>query len=326
MTPFRAPIWARNPHAQTVLGALQDRAGGEALTRERVTLPDGDFLDLDWLIPSPCTRRVVLVLHGLEGSSRSPYITRLLRYCRAAGWKAVVMHFRGCSGEPNRLPRGYHAGETQDLQTIVDLLMSRHPEGVCAVGYSLGGSVLLKWLGERGDQAPLKAAEAVSVPFELASAAQRLDSGPSRLYQWVLLRWLRRSQARKVRGQGGDVRFLKALRNFRAFDGAITAPLHGFRDADDYYRRASCRPYLRHITVPTLLVQAEDDPFLMPGSTPAADELAGAVRLELYPQGGHVGFIAGGTPWAPRFWLDDRLGAFLRPYMQEARGLRAQAS
>ena len=319
MTPFRAPVWARNPHAQTVLGALQDRAGGEALTRERVTLPDGDFLDLDWLTPSPRTGPTVLILHGLEGSSRSPYITRLLRHCRGAGWRAVVMHFRGCSGEPNRLPRGYHAGETQDLQAIVDLLTRRHPEGVCAVGYSLGGSVLLKWLGERGEQAPLKAAAAVSVPFELASAARRLDSGPSRLYQWVLLRWLRRSLARKVRARGGDVRFLKALRDFRAFDGAVTAPLHGFRDADDYYRRASCRPYLRYISVPTLLVQAEDDPFLMPGSTPTAGELASAVRLELYAQGGHVGFIAGGTPWAPRFWLDDRLGAFLGPYMHEAR-------
>lgn len=318
MTPFRAPIWARNPHTQTLLGALRERVGSEVLTRERVTLPDGDFLDLDWLTPAPRTGPAVLILHGLEGSSRSPYITRLLRQCRAAGWQAVVMHFRGCSGEPNRLPRGYHAGETGDLQAIVDLLTRRHPEGVCAVGYSLGGSVLLKWLGERGHEAPLKAAAAVSVPFELASAARRLNIGPSRLYQWVLLRWLKRSLARKARQRGGDVRFLKGLRDFRAFDGAVTAPLHGFRDADDYYKRASCRPYLCHITVPTLLVQAADDPFLLPGSTPGTGELGTAVRLEVYPHGGHVGFIAGGTPWAPRFWLDGRLRAFLQPYMEQA--------
>ncbi len=315
MTRFRAPVWARNPHTQTVLGALRDRGEAGPLTRERVTLADGDFVDLDWLSPAARTRPVVLLLHGLEGSSRSPYITRFLRHCRAVGWNAVVMHFRGCSGEPNRLPRGYHAGETEDLEEIVGLLARRHPQGLCAVGYSLGGSVLLKWLGEHGGTARIKAAAAVSVPFELASAARRLDRGPSRLYQWVLLRWLKRSLTRKAQSHGGDARFLKGLRTFRAFDDAVTAPLHGFRDADDYYRRASCRPYLRHITVPTLLVQAADDPFLMPGCAIAENELGAAVRLELSLHGGHVGFINGGTPWAPRFWLDDRLGAFLGPYM-----------
>ncbi|WP_298135374.1 hydrolase [Acidiferrobacter sp.] len=315
MTPFRAPLWARNPHAQTLLGALCDRASGEGLIRERITLSDGDFLDLDWLSPRAHTGPVLLVLHGLEGSSRSPYITRLLRRCRAAGWNAVVMHFRGCSGQPNRLARGYHAGETGDLQEIMNRLHSRYPQGVCAVGYSLGGSVLLKWLGEQGTHAPILAAAAVSVPFDLASAARRLDKGASRLYQWILLRWLKRSLVHKARARGTDPHFVRGLRTFRAFDGAVTAPLHGFRDANDYYRRASCRPYLRHITVPTLLVQAADDPFLMQGSAPDAAELGAAVRLELSARGGHVGFIGGGTPWAPHFWLDDRLAAFLGPYM-----------
>ena len=316
MRPFEAPLWARNPHTQTLLGASIDRIGREVLTRERVTLPDGDFLDLDWLRSPPTKGPILLILHGLEGSSRSPYIARLLRMCRDAQWNAVVMHFRGCSGEPNRLARGYHGGETMDLQMVIDLLARRHGQGLCAVGYSLGGSVLLKWLGERRGDAGLRAAAAVSVPFDLARAAARLDSGFSRLYQWVLLRWLRQSVAHKAHHLGHDARSLKRLRTFRDFDDAITAPLHGFRDADDYYRRASCRPYLPRITVPTLLVQAADDPFLMPQSAPRTDELAPAVRLELYPHGGHVGFISGGTPWAPRFWLEHRLKAFLEHAMR----------
>lgn len=316
MRPFEAPLWARNPHTQTVLGASIDRIGREVLTRERVTLPDGDFLDLDWLRPPPAEGPILLILHGLEGSSRSPYIARLLRMCRDAQWNAVVMHFRGCSGEPNRLARGYHGGETMDLQVVIDLLACRYNQGLCAVGYSLGGSVLLKWLGERRAEAGVRAAAAVSVPFDLASAAARLDRGFSRLYQWVLLRWLRKSVARKAHHLGHDARSLKRLRTFRDFDDAITAPLHGFRDADDYYQRASCRPYLQHIAVPTLLVQAADDPFLMPQSAPHTDELAPTVRLELYPRGGHVGFISGGTPWAPRFWLEHRLKAFLEHAMR----------
>ncbi len=317
MRPFEAPLWARNPHTQTLLGASIDRMGQEiVLARERVTLPDGDFLDLDWLRSPPTPGPILLILHGLEGSSRSPYIARLLRMCERAQWNAVVMHFRGCSGEPNQLPRSYHGGDTSDLQAVVDILTRRHDQGLCAVGYSLGGSVLLKWLGERRSDAGLRATAAVSVPFDLASAAARLDSGFSRLYQWVLLRWLRQSVARKARRLGHDTPPLKGLRTFRDFDGVITAPLHGFRDADDYYARASCRPYLRHIEVPTLLVQAADDPFLMPGSTPNPDELAPAVHLELSPCGGHVGFISGGTPWAPRFWLEDRLKAFFGPAMR----------
>ncbi|MHB1511887.1 MAG: hydrolase [Acidiferrobacter sp.] len=327
MKPFEAPFWARNPHTQTLLGASIDRMGREvALARERVTLPDGDFLDLDWLRAPPAPGPILLILHGLEGSSRSPYIARLLRMCASAQWNAVVMHFRGCSGEPNHLPRSYHGGETSDLQAVVDIIIRRHDQGLCAVGYSLGGSVLLKWLGERRGDAGLKAAAAVSVPFDLASAAERLDSGFSRLYQWVLLRWLRQSVARKARHLGHAAPPLKRLRNFRDFDRAITAPLHGFRDADDYYQHASCRPYLRHIKVPTLLVQAADDPFLMPHSAPDPEELAPTVRLEMYPRGGHVGFISGGTPWAPRFWLEDRLRTFLEPAMCLEPGHCAQST
>lgn len=317
MNPFDAPLWARNPHYQTIVSALAGRKDQNrvALVRERVTLADGDFLDLDWLAEAPPEGPIILILHGLEGSSRSPYIQRLLRTCRDAGWRAVVMHFRGCSGEPNRLARGYHAGETEDLQTISELLASRHAQGLCAVGFSLGGSVLLKWLGERGMGAPVLAAAAVSVPFDLASASRRLNQGLSRVYQWVLLRWLKRSLSRKASERGQEASILSALNTFRDFDGAVTAPLHGFMGADDYYQKASCRPFLRHIAVPTLLIQAADDPFLMPNTVPTAADLSKSVRLELSPYGGHVGFVSGGFPWAPRFWLNNRLKAFLETHM-----------
>ncbi len=324
MTAFEPPPWARNPHIQTLLGAVVDRRGDLPLIRERMSLADGDFLDLDWLSGIPREGPILLILHGLEGSSRSPYIKRLLRACAEAGWPAVVVHFRGCSGEPNRRERSYHGGETGDLQQVVDLLTARYGPALCAVGYSLGGSVLLKWLGERGARADVVAAAAVSVPFDLASAACRLDRGLSRLYQWVLLRWLKRSLKRKGRRLGyGGLEGLGRLTSFRAFDNAVTAPRHGFADADDYYRRASCLPYLRAITVPTLLVQAEDDPFLMPGTVPDATALSPAIDLTLCPYGGHVGFISGGTPWSPYFWLNDRLRDFFAPYM-EASGTGGQ--
>ena len=315
MRPFTASLWARNPHCQTLLGALIDRTRHYPLSRERVPLADGDFIDLDWLAATTGEGPTVLILHGLEGSSRSPYIQRLLATCEARQWPAVVMHFRGCSGEPNRLARGYHGGETGDLDTIVSLLKNRSGKGLCVVGYSLGGGVLLKWLGEKGSDAGLLAAAAVSVPFSLESAAERLNRGFSRVYQWVLLRWLKRSIRRKAARHGHELPPLRALTHFRAFDDAITAPLHGFADASDYYQKASCRPYLRAIEVPTLLIHAADDPFFLKTSLPDPDELSPAIQFELSTHGGHVGFIAGGWPWAPRFWLEARLGRFLSPYM-----------
>jgi len=315
MIAFHPPLWARSPHLQTLLGALAGRGARAPLVRERVTLPDGDFIDLDWLSSGPASGPLVLILHGLEGSSQSPYIQRLLRVCQTAGRRAVVMHFRGCSGEPNILPRGYHAGETEDLHYMVGLLLARPITGLCIIGFSLGGSVLLKWLGEQQGAAPILAAATISVPFDLQSASRRLNRGFSRLYQWILLHWLKRSLARKTKNRAQDRRALYAIKTFRDFDEAVTAPLHGFTGAEDYYARASCRRFLIHIRVPTLLLQAADDPFLMPGTVPRPEELSDAVRLELSAHGGHVGFISGGLPWAPRFWLNGRLQAFLDAHL-----------
>ncbi len=301
---FRPPRWLRNPHAQTLRASVLRRAPRPPLWRQRFTLPDGDFVDLDWLPPRP-GRALVIVLHGLEGSSRSPYAAGLLARLHGAGLNAVLMHFRGCSGVPNRRPRSYHAGDTGDLAALVAHLRRVAPQRpLLAVGYSLGGNALLRWLGETGPANPLRAAAAVSVPYRLADAARRLQRGLSRLYQAHLLRRLKAGLRRRaaVLDLPVDVAAALRARDFFEFDDRVTAPLHGFAGVADYYRRASCRDVLRHIAVPTLLLHALDDPFLFPDTMPGADELAAPVRLEWSPHGGHVGFYA--RQRGARWWLE----------------------
>lgn len=309
---FKPAWWLPGPHLQTLWPNLLRRRPCVALRRGRLELPDGDFLDLDWTTGS--AGPLVLVLHGLEGRSSSHYAAGLMQAVHACGMRAVLMHFRGCSGEPNRLERSYHSGETGDLEHVVRVLREREPgTPLAAVGYSLGGNVLLKWLGERGEQAPLAAAVAVSVPFDLHRAAWRLERGLSRLYQWALLRSLRRSVGRKFRRRTApfDLTAVAQLASFRAFDGHVTAPLHGFRDADDYYTRSSCGQYLKRIAIPTLVLHALDDPFMTADAVPAAAELSEKITLELSARGGHVGFVAGALPWQPRYWLEERIPAYL---------------
>lgn len=316
---FRPAWWLPGPHAQTLFPFVARRRLAITPRRERLHLPDGDFLDLDWALAAPRQAPLVLVLHGLEGSLQSHYAGGLLTSLNYAGLRAVLMNFRGCSGEPNRLPRSYHSGDTGDLDWVVRELRCREPDtGFAAIGFSLGGNVLLKWLGEYADCAPIQAAVAVSVPFSLAIAAERLDRGLSRFYQWYLLAKLRRSLLVKHRQMAlpFELPDLKSLRNFRSFDDAITAPLHGFRDVDDYYARASSRPFLKDIACPTLILHAADDPFMSPSVLPAAVELSAAVRLELSPRGGHVGFVAGDFGH-PVYWLEQRINTFLKNTLVE---------
>lgn len=289
------------------------------LHRERFELADGDFLDLDWT--DNAGTAVVLVLHGLEGSARSPYVRGLMSAVGRHGWRGVCLHFRSCSGEPNRCSRLYHSGETGDLNAVIASLRSRYPAlPIAVVGYSLGGNVLLKWLGEKGKEgkeSPIAAAVAVSVPFRLDLAVDRLSLGLSRLYQWWLLRSLRNKIAATANAGRWPIAFphLPSWRNLREFDHEVTAPLHGFDGADDYYQQASSRQYLSSIDTPTLILHAVDDPFIPPAAIPRLDELADAVRLELSGQGGHVGFVAGQLPGKAEYWLDRRIPEYLSQYL-----------
>jgi predicted alpha/beta-fold hydrolase len=281
--------------------------------RERIELPDGDFLDLDWLGPHRVNGPLVVILHGLEGSSSSHYVRALAHNLTGAAVTSVVMHQRGCGGEPNRLARFYHGGETGDLKFVLDRLSREHPDNpLYAVGYSLGANILLKWLGESGDDSRLDAAAAVSVPFRLDEGARRLEQGLSRIYQYHLVDSMKRSVARKRRFMTHpvDPARLKVCRSFEEIDTCLTAPLHGFRDARDYYERSSCRQFLNGIRTRTLIVHARDDPFMTPVAIPGEDELSPTTRLELSPHGGHCGFVSG-TPWRPRYWLDERIPAFI---------------
>lgn len=298
-----------NAHVQTVMGGIPRLHRPRAL-RERWELADGDFLDIDWL----CARGTpwALVLPGLTGGLASAYALRLLRRLGKAGCRPGLLNYRGRSGPPNRLAIGYHAGFTRDLDLVAGRLADRHGPGLVA-GYSMGGNLVLKWLGETGAKAPVKAAAAVSVPFDLAPAAESLKSGPARRYDRYLLKGLKRYVRNKFARLAAPFRLPapEQLANIMDFDERITAPLHGFGGAADYYARASCKPWLNRICVPTLIVNAVDDPLIPPRTLPHEDELAPAVTLELAEHGGHVGFIGRGGYGKPGFWLDDHLAAFL---------------
>lgn len=299
-------------------GPLFRRGGGPPLRRERVDTPDGDFVDLDWLAePAPPRAPLLLVLHGLEGGARSHYVTGLLTHARATGWRGAALNFRSCSGEPNRCPRFYHSGDTGDLDHVLRLLVAREPGlRVGAVGVSLGGNVLLKWLGEQEAGAPgqVIAAVGISVPFDLETCARALDRGfARRVYTAGFLRTMRRKVVRKARMFPGfvDVAAVRRARTFAAYDRAMTAPVHGFADERDYWRRSSCAAYLARIRRPTLLINAVDDPLVPHTALPLPETLPPGVRLETTPRGGHVGFVEGRWPWRAASWAERRAVAFL---------------
>ena len=308
-------IW-RNRHIQTIIPNTLFPRAEVALRRERLELPDGDFIDVDW---TTGTRGpIVIVLHGLEGSIRSRYANNIMRRIHELGFRGALPHFRSCSGEPNRLPIGYHSGFTQDLEYFSGLLKKREPNTpLAAVGYSLGGNVLLKWLGESNHADRLVTGVAVSVPFDLKDCSAAIEQGLSKVYMWELMGRLRRSSLRKFARVKAPMPLpdIQSLRTFRQFDDAMTAPLHGYRDADDYYARCSSRPFLKHIRVPTLVVHSKDDPFMTPAVIPTDAELSPAVTFELTERGGHVGFVNGNF-FRPKRWIDGRIASHLQQYLR----------
>ncbi|MBT7951440.1 MAG: hydrolase [Gammaproteobacteria bacterium] len=313
---FKAPWWLSGRHAQTLYPQVFPGQQALDLLPERLELPDGDFVDLCWTRNT--SGPVIAVFHGLEGSISSPYANSIMTAIQNRGWRGVFMHFRGCSNEFNRLDRNYHSGDTVDIAYLIKTLSQRFPETpVAAVGYSLGGNALLKYLGEYPQLNSLSAAVAVSVPFLLNVGAERLNQGFSKVYQRHLIGRLKKKMKAKYRQRKAPISLDKvdSLNTFRLFDNQITAPLHGFRDVDDYYDRSSSRQYLKYINTPTLILHALDDPFMTSAAIPEDNELSEKVCLELSDKGGHVGFIDGKYPWRANNWLEQRIPGFLTHYL-----------
>ncbi|MCA1978420.1 MAG: alpha/beta fold hydrolase, partial [Thiobacillus sp.] len=283
--PYAAPPWLPGGDLQTIYTSLFIRVPQVEYRRERLELPDGDFLDFDW-IDGDAGQPVVVLFHGLEGNSGSFYARDLMHSLKARGWHGVVAHFRGCSGEDNRLPRAYFAGDSADIETMLRHVKSRHPHApLYAVGVSLGGNALLKWLGEKGAAAAtlVNRAAAVSAPLDLAAAGNALDRGFNRaVYTARFLATLKVKALAKAEKFPGllDADAIAAATTFREFDTLVTARLHGFVDADDYWRRVSSKPLLPFIAVPTLVVNAKNDPFLPADALPGPAEVSSAVTLD----------------------------------------------
>jgi uncharacterized protein len=306
---YRAPAWLPGGHLQTIYAVLFVRRPRVHFRRERWELPDGDFLDADW-VDGPADAPLVVLFHGLEGSSRSHYARSLMHHVRQLGWRGVVIHFRGCSGEPNRLPRAYFAGDSLEIDAIIRKLRNLHArQAMYVVGVSLGGNALLKWLGETGEQARgmVTAACAVSAPLDLTASGYALDQGINRhVYtRYFLASLKRKALAKSIRYPGliDQTKIRKASRLW-AFDTHYTARVHGFEDADDYWGKNASKPWLKHIAVPTLVINARNDPFLPSRALPSRQEVSDHVALEFTQDGGHVGFTSGPFPgnqnWMPR--------------------------
>lgn len=323
---FRTPLWARSAHLQTLWGPLWRRPATLQRRETRLTLADGDHLWLHHAGPEPDSGQpLILLLHGLSGSQDSHYIRGLQAALTLAGHASVVINARGAGGRHNLRARFYHAGEIADISDAVSALAESHPHSpLLMAGFSIGGSRLLNWLAEAGHPR-VKAAVAVSVPFQLADCASHLDRGFSKVYRNHLINQLLGDIEAKKQHLGrvaaneaeqlealGD---LSTIRSFWQFDERIVAPLHGFAGAEDYYQRCSSRPKLRQINTPTLLVQAADDPFMPAHVIPEPAELSASTTLYLSSHGGHVGFV-GGSPVKPDYWLESAIPAFFSSWLE----------
>jgi predicted alpha/beta-fold hydrolase len=317
MHAYRPPRWLPGGHLQTIFPYLFRKTRMPSYRRERIDTPDGDFIDLDW-IDGPAERPLVVLFHGLEGSSGSHYARALMHAVGERGWRGVVPHWRGCSGEPNRLPRAYHSGDHAEAGWLLDAIAARAgPAPMFAAGVSLGGSALLNWLGRAGAEASrvVRAAAAVSAPLSLRTGGEAIERGFNMVYTWNFLRTMRRKAYEKARRfpELVDVRRIRDCRTLYDFDDAFTAPVHGFASADDYWDRGSSLGWLSRIAVPTLIINAKNDPFLPLNELPGPLDVSPAVTLELTNHGGHVGFLHGPPPGDP-LWLPRRLLDFFEQH------------
>ncbi len=322
---FKPAWWLTNPHLQTLYPALLRKPPSPDIKRERLITDDNDFIDIDFCgVELPPPKPLIILLHGLTGSAQSKYIKGLQYSFLRQGLRSVALNFRGCSGEFNHSSRCYHSGETGDTDFLYRTLRKREPNTpMAAVGFSIGGNVLLKWLGEQGDNVDLFAATAVSVPLVLSTCANKLDKGFSMLYRASLLRELKeyiqlKQQHLESLGNSKEAELLREIgdleniTSFWQYDDRVIVKLYNFANVDDYYQRSSSRQYLQTIAIPTLIIQAQDDPFMTPEVIPEITELSSTVALEITPAGGHVGFISGNNPFNPKYWLDQRIPEFLQ--------------
>ena len=315
ISSYRAPAWLPGGHLQTLYASLLAPRPRVAYRRERWNTPDGDFIDLDWaqIRNAADANPLVVLFHGLEGNSHSQYASALMAATRDRGWRGVVVHFRGCGGELNRLPRAYHSGDSAEIDWILRRLKLDNPSiQLFAAGVSLGGNALLKWLGEQRDAANaiVAGAASISAPVDLMASGDALGRGFNMIYTRNFLATMRRKTLAKLAlfPELCDRERMLDSRTLREFDNIVTAPLHGYRDTDDYWTRASSKPLLRHIAAPTLMINARNDPFLPAAALPAAGELSAKVTAEFPPTGGHVGFVTGVFPgrldWLPQRMLN----------------------
>ncbi len=330
--PTRGAWWVPGAHLQTAWARIARSRHLVTFEREVLRTPDDDDLVLDHA-PGPPTSPRVLLLHGLEGSAHSWHTQALALLVKRAGWRSTALNFRSCARDPeqiqirlpNRRPRLYHSGDTGDLDFVARTIAAREPETpLFALGFSLGGNVLLKWLGETGARSPVLAAATISVPYDLAAASRHLERWVGRAYAAHFMKRLKPKALRLLERfpretAHVDAARVRAARTFREFDDCVTAPLHGFASTDEYYEQSSSLRHLANIHVPTLCINAKDDPFYPASSIESARRLASSrVTLEVTSWGGHAGFIAGRWPWRPVYWAEDEaVGWLMRAWRKQ---------
>ncbi|WP_016955648.1 hydrolase [Catenovulum agarivorans] len=317
---FKPAWWLTNRHMQTIWQKIERRKLPCPTTKERIELPDSDFLDLHWtqLPNKDDTRNIVLVLHGLEGSIKSTYARGMLNAIRAKGDIGVLLHFRSCGGIANRLARAYHSGETSDVAFVANWLQAQFPNcPLFAIGYSLGGNVLCKYAGEQLQNNPFKASVAICPPLNLSASCQYIMKGTSRIYQKYLLDMMMDNIARKMQRVDIskylriDAHSYRKIKTLWQFDDLITAPLHGFKNAEDYYQQSAGMQFLKQVERPLLVLQAKDDPFLSEKCIPTTNDLSHKVTVEVSRKGGHVGYVSGTKLFKGDYWMEKRALQFI---------------
>ncbi len=318
-TPFKPAWWMKNKHFQTILPRFFRPNLKLVYKLEHLTTPDQDFLELAWSIPQPKNdhKPLAIIFHGLEGNIHSFYAKGMMKSLQNSGFDVVLMHFRNCSSSPNKLARAYHSGETSDARFLIEHLTALFPhKDLVAIGFSLGGNMLSKYLGEYTHDSKLKAAAIISAPFDLASSCKVIQKSLGKIYQRYLLGRLKRSTGRKITLiqplLGLTHPCIDKIKNLGEFDDKVTAPLHGFKNATDYYSQASAKPYLQYIKTPTLIIHSADDPMLSTKAIPGPADVSQYTALEITKNGGHVGFISGKNPLKPIFWLEQRIPHYLK--------------